>query len=562
MRLRLPGLLIITICSLVAASANAIMKSSTIPVLFATSLRPRCKIFYEARRRNALDLLPANFEKKHLAVSPFVANKKASFISVRGGDTHEFEQQCSNVTNQSGSTSFLSVTLFLTYLTVMGAKCALPSTLSSISSPVSGLDHYSASLSRQDVISRLLALSTLSIAIGKLALGPVIDSIGGVRSLQIALSTLFICLGLIGLGPATCPTLTSLAGYWIVVDFAFSCCWAAALKAIRDNMQENTWSREIGRLAMAARMGNAISFAFFAWLLSWAARNAVSTSTHDAIDTSWRLVYLSSSSIQLVPLTLLYLFKKKSAMSNSGQTTAQSHAEAPTQSTMIRSLKILSRESRHLEFWLHLLSRTLMMVLVSFLLFIPTYMNQCFSMSSASSARVGSFFAMGCLASVTTMSEKTYPAASSTVTYKQRSWAVLCLLAISTICLSLQFAFLQDILPLSPMMGALSMFAWGFALAIPFYIPASMFALKRGGKEGSATIADAFDVCGFSLLAIFNSSVARVLNSGGRNGNLVNRKALWSPIFLWMLTGSAVSMVSMFFAVRMEGRRHESLEGT
>jgi hypothetical protein len=189
-------------------------------------------------------------------------------------------------------------------------------------------------------------------------------------------------------------------------------------------------------------------------------------------------------------------------------------------------------------------------------------MNQCFSMSSASSARVGSFFAMGCLASVTTLSEKTYPAGSSTVTYKQRSWAVLCLLAISTICISLQFAFLQDILPLSPMMGALSMFAWGFSLAIPFYIPASMFALKRGGKEGSATIADAFDVCGFSLLAIFNASVARVLNAGGRNGILVNRKASWSPIFLWMLSGSAVSMLSMFFAVRIEGRRNESLEGT
>ncbi|KAL3783825.1 hypothetical protein HJC23_005318 [Cyclotella cryptica] len=542
------------------------MKSSTIPMLFATSLRPGNDIFRVTRRKKSLDSLTPTIEKKRSGVPPFVGNRKANFISMRSTDKHEFDGKSSEPTKQSGSTTFLSVALFLTYLTVMGAKCALPSTLSSISTPESGLDHYSTSLSRQDVISRLLALSTLSIAIGKLALGPVIDSIGGMRSLQIALSTLFICLGLIGLGPGTCPTLTFLAGYWIVVDFAFSCCWAAALKTIRDHMKENTWSKEIGRLAMAARMGNAISFAFFAWLLSWAtghgrfATGVGLEPAQDGIDTSWRLVYLSSSAVQLVPLALLYMFKKKSIVGNGGQNTAKLNSEAPT--PIIRSLMILSRESRRLEFWLHLLSRTLIMVMISFLLFIPTYMNQCFGMSSASSARVGSFFAMGCLASVTTLSEKVFPPSSTTFTYKRKSWAVLCFLGISTICLSVQFAFLQDLIPLSPMTGALSMFVWGFSLAIPFYIPASMFALKRGGEEGSATIADAFDVCGFGLLAVFNSCVARVLNTSGQNGILVNRKAPWSPIFLWMLIGSAVSMVSMFFAVRIEGRRNETIEST
>jgi hypothetical protein len=95
------------------------------------------------------------------------------------------------------------------------------------------------------------------------------------------------------------------------------------------------------------------------------------------------------------------------------------------------------------------------------------------------------------------------------------------------------------------------MFIWGFALSIPFYLPASMFALKQG-KEGSATITDAFDVSGFGLLAIFNSYVARILNAGNR------AKAAWSPIFLWMLGGSAISMVTMFFAVRMEGMRNDA----
>ena len=72
-----------------------------------------------------------------------------------------------------------------------------------------------------------------------------------------------------------------------------------------------------------------------------------------------------------------------------------------------------------------------------------------------------------------------------------------------------------------------------------------MFALKNGGKEGSATIADAFDVCGFGLLAVFNGFVARVLD--------VKTKRAWLPVLYWMLGGSIVAMASMFRALLLEG---------
>jgi hypothetical protein len=72
-----------------------------------------------------------------------------------------------------------------------------------------------------------------------------------------------------------------------------------------------------------------------------------------------------------------------------------------------------------------------------------------------------------------------------------------------------------------------------------------MFALKNGGKEGSATIADAFDVCGFGLLAVFNGFVARVLD--------VKTKRAWLPVLYWMLGGSIVAMASIFRALRLEG---------
>jgi len=129
-------------------------------------------------------------------------------------------------------------------------------------------------------------------------------------------------------------------------------------------------------------------------------------------------------------------------------------------------------------------------------------------------------------------------------------------LALSTGCLSAQMLFLNSIIDLSSTMGSMLMFLWGFSLAIPFYLPSSMFSLKRGGKEGAATIADAFDVSGFGLLAVFNGFVARVIGvKGDLNSMLLHRKQAWIPVFSLMLGGSIVAMLSLFSAVWLEGKR-------
>ncbi len=486
-----------------------------------------------------------------------------------GGNENDGSSECIGSAapkkeNSKGDESLgISLSLFITYLTVMAAKCALPSTLAILSSADSGLIHQSTTLSRDNVISRLLALSTLSIAAGKIFLGPVIDSLGGIKSLQITLSALAVCLGSIG-SARTCRTLSSLAIYIIIVDFGFSSCWAACVKTIREYKEEKRWSKEIGSLAMAARLGNAISFAFFAWLLH----------VSSGIDASWRLVYLASGAIQLIPLAMLTYFGRKGRDDNAIQVESNKAEEQnTTRSSPMVSLGILRRQASKPEFWLHLISRTITMVLVSFLLFIPTFMNQCYEMSTASAARVGSMFALGCLASVSTLAAKTYPSSDSaqiqsqsltqsnndqslSPIYKRKACFMAMFLALSTGCLSTQMLFLNNIINLSSTLGSILMFLWGFSLAIPFYLPSSMFSLKRGGKEGAATIADAFDVSGFGLLAVFNGFVARVIGvKGDLNSMLVHRKQAWIPVFSLMLGGSIVAMFSLFSAVWLEGRR-------
>ena len=421
-------------------------------------------------------------------------------ISVRRADDASGDDAGEETENDNNfKARGISISLFLTYLTVMGAKCALPSTLSMLTSPNSGLAHHNAMLSRQDVISRLLTLSTVSIAAGKLLLGPLIDTFGGVISLQIALSTLFICLSSIGLGTRTCPTLTTFAIYWIVVDFAFSSCWAACVKTIRDKLSEKYWAREIGRLAMAARTGNALGFALFASLLQLKFTGVALQST-GPVNTAWRRVFRAAGLIQLIPLLMLTYFGGK-CDGGFGEkiksTNKQDRSTAP--SALNQSLIILRTQSRRPEFWLHLISRSLIMVLVSFLLFIPSYMAQCYGMSSASSARVGSLFALGCLLAVSMLAERTYPSVTTMSSagkipsinlHRQKAYFMLAFLATAAMCLMIQTAFLRDVIHLTPLLGSLLMFLFGFSLGkthlrkgfiatFCVYSPAHLFALSN-----------------------------------------------------------------------------------
>ena len=144
----------------------------------------------------------------------------------------------------------MSVSLAMTYFTVMGAKCALPAVLSLITSPSTGLSYpVTEGVQPQQLIARVITLATMAIALGKLLLGPLIDRCGGVRSLQISLSALGVLLGLI----SSCQSFQIFAVAWVFVDFIFSSCWAACINAIHQSFPEPAWAAQIGTLASAAR---------------------------------------------------------------------------------------------------------------------------------------------------------------------------------------------------------------------------------------------------------------------------------------------------------------------
>lgn len=402
---------------------------------------------------------------------PFPMKRKLSMMN-RMSETDnpdKFHDDNNNIIFGISREMGMTVSLFATYAGVMAAKVSLPSTLSMISSADSGLLlPASAASDMKQSIARLLTFSTISISMGKIILGPFIDKLGGTLSLKIALSTLGLLLGVI----SQTKSFNAFYASWLLVDFIFSSCWAACLNAIHEAFPSSVWSSKIGILAQAARLGNSFAFFFFALLLKNTNQN-------------WRSVFLFSSMIQIIPLTLLSIFSPKKTEKQQRIISEKDIQKEKNDKDIISPIQILKKEVISPQFWLQLISRTTLMVFGSFLLFIPTYMIHCYSMPASSASIVGSIFAMGALLSVF-FGSKTY----STLTHKKKFSLLTLLTLTSTLCTLAQVGHVSPspAFTLSPFLGTLSIFLWGFSFAIPFYLPPSLYALEKGGSRCSATI--------------------------------------------------------------------------
>ena len=477
----------------------------------------------------------------------------------------------------------MTIALLLSNFSVMGAKCALPSVLSLLLSSDRGLSFITTTAtstavsnsSPQNQFSKLLGLSTLAIAIGKLVLGPVIDKLGGIKSLQITLGLLILLLSII----TCCQQFLIFAIAWIGIDFIFSSCWASCISSIQQSFSNaEEWGTQVGYLATGARLGNTISFSIFGSLLYLLETNQY---LKNSIQQPWRIIFGVSTILQIIPLCLLYHFgkltisknqeqKQQQSVGTAADTTAATTATAnPTSSSSsssnsssssLSSISILKKEMKTIEFWLHLLSRSCLMVFASFLLFVPTLMNQLYDCSSAISAQVASIYSFGCLLAVS-FGSKTFSnlssstsSSSSSSSPKKQILAIISLLSLATLASYVQLANAIGILSLTKVMSTISMFLWGFAFSLPFYLPSSLYALERGGRNGSATISDCFDFFGFGALAFFNKYVTSIQQHSVPSS--------WIGCFTITTSCSIIAMITQSLAVYFVEKKKKKKENS
>lgn len=281
---------------------------------------------------------------------------------------------------------------------------------------------------------------------------------------------------------------------------------------------------------MAARSGNAVAFAFFASILQV---------FQSKMAQAWRPVFAIAGVLQLIPIALLTRYGGRRDAISEGLVMEQPRT-FPQNSSPSSPLRTLQRELRTLDFWLHLISRSVLMIFASFLLFVPTLFHHIYQTSSSSAAKVASLYAMGCLLSIT-MGAQYY----DKLTTRRRKMAVILLSLTGAILSSIgQLGHVSQWWKLNTMTSAALFFLWGFSFAIPFYIPPSLYALYRGGKSSSATIADVMDIGGFGLLAGFNGYVASIQHSN---------PAVWIPVFQITTLCAVLSFFSLFVAAVREG---------
>ena len=423
----------------------------------------------------------------------------------------------------------MSAALTAVYFTVMGAKCALPAVMPMLTSAEIGLTFPSSSLGPKQHLARLLLYSTMAVAVGKILLGPFIDHFGGIASLQAALAVLAALLAII----SSSQSFVAFAACWILVDFIFSACWAACINAIHQSFPKQEWSFHVSSLAAAARTGNAAAFTIFASLLTVYEAN---------MRQPWRPIFAVSAGLQMIPLALLSYFGRQPSSDRPIIEYEGDSTSAPmnlqNKPSFHASLAVLRREAARPAFWLHLTSRSALMVFASFSLFVPTLLNQIYHASMAYSARVGSVYALGCLLSVTIGSQ-----VYARLSQNRKRATLVALLGMATVSSLSQLGHVMGWWILSAQASAGLFFLWGFAFAIPFYLPPSLYALARGGKESSATIADVFDIGGFALLALFNGFVAGISH---------NTLAAWVPVFQMTTACSVVSLISLWLATILE----------
>ena len=463
-------------------------------LLFGVSVSSKCKGFALEKSNPLLQPLQGSFifqngHRRPTLRAPHVLRSLERIgVNIRGGaiDSKRLRGEANDDSMEDNAAPQdlrrrrgMGAALGATYFAVMASKCALPAVLDQLTSPKIGL-HFSSSWTAkpQLLFGRLLALSTVAIAAGKLLLGPVIDSLGGILSLKISLTLLALLLGAI----SVTNSFTVFAISWMFVDFIFSSCWAACINAIHQVFPEREWAKQIGMLAAAARTGNATAFAFFAWVLAFVS---------DRISQPWRVVFVASSLVQVLPFALLTYFGEEmvsTASTSSGRKKSKEEFNNQLEDATPKwktSIATLQREAKTPTFWLHFISRSALMVFASFLLFVPLLMSQAYGVSSSAAAQVGSVYALGCLLSVT-LGSSFYARLSK----NRRALSVAILLAMSTLSSAAQWGHMAGTWTMSPEASAASMFFWGFSFAIPFYIPPSLYALSKGGVKSSATIAD------------------------------------------------------------------------
>ena len=404
--------------------------------------------------------------------------------------------------------------MFVGYMAYILSRTALPvASPEMVKDPSLGLDEAS--------YGDIAAWGTAGMITGKLLTGVLADWLGGRRVFLGALSIAGVLAFALGWGSSA--TIFSAMNFLLL--FAVAASWPAMAGIIRVWYPQTKYGRVWGIISTSSRLSASISMIFLGALLSIFA---------------WQNIFRTAGIVVFCVVVVIFFFLKGNP-EDVGFSTRENEAEpgsAPGSGHFLdekNPAEALWAFVKSRRFWLICLSMMCTTTLMEFIYFLPLYLSSFEGVSSAQASSWASAFPTGCLLSLLA-GGFLYDRVS------RRGRIGLLGGSLGATCLCVAALWSLQGLPMIP--GSLQfplavgiMFFFGLTVALPYYLPASVFSNEFGGVH-----------CGFLVgLVDFAAYIASMLYliAGGR---MVVNWGWQSMIQLFLVVAVIATLATVWFA--------------
>lgn len=365
----------------------------------------------------------------------------------------------------------------------------------------------------------LLAAASVSYAVGKLTHSSLIDRCSPRAYL---LGILAVAAGACAVG-ASAPGYAALVASTLMLNFMRAGAWQASTKIAAQHYDAEELPKVLGLLAMVSRataVGCAIALgSLLVCGCSWRALYGATGVVVVAVGAlSWRFLRLDDhekDSSEAISQPRPRRAQRSHFVAAGGDhdrshpTRLLPHAfpEEQTGVTLSQALKVFVQSP---QVWMCVAAKTSCSILMEWQAFVPLYLRETLSLLPGHAAQVSSSFALGCAAAVLAGS-----VVYSRLEDGQRTALVAGMLTVfsAAMCtlLAVQTGAIGP-LGVGPTVGLL--LTLGCTLALPFYVPATMFAARFGGPFQS-TLEGGTEAIAYGITSLFVFSAFAAKASGG-----------------------------------------------
>ncbi|MDB2445114.1 MFS transporter [Gammaproteobacteria bacterium] len=365
----------------------------------------------------------------------------------------------------------------------------------------------------------LLGWGTAGNLTGKLTTGILADKFGGSR--------IFIwAIGLAGMTTVIFGTLSTNIAFFALyfsTVFAKSAGWPSMANIIRVGFDPVKHGRVWGSIATSSRISSVATTVLISSLL---------------FIISWRGLFYIAGTLALVCAVIMPAFLQGSRELGAESGVSKGHPLSQTETRAAIGIFISSP-----RFWLISLGVSSLAVLFEFQVFLPIYLSETFSLSSAGAGMASSAFPLGCLVAVFGGGFMFDKLSKKNIVYMIGATLIVGVLSL----LGMRILGVYDFGPESELIiTVVLVFLFGFAISPAYYIPMSVFSIGFGGKHCGLL------VCLIDAFAYFGAMIFDFIG-----GAVANKEGGWEDFNLILIATSILATIIMTTFLYLDYRDSE-----